>query len=102
MLQTLDQAVAILFESGYSQRDELDADRVATLLLADSGYDPLALRRFLERAQNIDHANDAINTTHPPSAERLASLDRLIADEQFNELALARNTTRFNRYVKTP
>lgn len=99
-MQALDQAVAILFESGYSQQDELDADRVATLLLVNSGFDPLALRRYLGRAQGAANETQTINVTHPPSQQRLASLDQLIADEALNELDLARNTTRFNHYVK--
>jgi len=98
--QALDQAVKILFESGYSQQDELQADRVATLLLVDSGLDPLALRRYLARAHSRDNEAQAINTTHPPSAERLASLDRLIREEHLADLDGARNTTRFGHYVK--
>lgn len=98
--QAVDEAVAILFEKGYSQQDELESDQVATLLLAQSGYDPLALRRYLARAQAFDHNSAALNTTHPPSQQRLQTLDRLIADEHLQELTLVRNTTRFKRHVK--
>jgi beta-barrel assembly-enhancing protease len=98
--QAVDQAVAILFESGYSQQDELESDQVATLLLASSGYDPLALRRYLERVQAQEQGSAALNTTHPPSQQRLRTLDRLIADENLDELTLVRNSTRFNRHVK--
>jgi len=101
-MQALDQAVKILFENGYSQQDELQADRMATLLLVNTGLDPLALRRYLARVQTVDNKSQAINTTHPPSAERLESLDRLITEEHLIGLDMARNTTRFNRYVKTP
>lgn len=98
--QAVDQAVAILFEKGYSQQDELEADQVATLLLAQSGYDPLALRRYLARAQSVDHHSAALNTTHPPSKQRLQALDRLISDEHLDELNGVRNSARFKRYVK--
>lgn len=98
--QAVDQAVAILFESGYSQQDELEADQVGTLLLAQSGYDPLALRRYLERAQALEQGGAALNTTHPPSRQRLRTLDRVIEEEHLQELKLARNSTRFKRYVK--
>lgn len=101
-MQAVDQAVKILFENGYSQRDELQADRVATLLLVNTDLDPLALRRYLTRVQTVDKQAEAINTTHPPSAERLESLDRLIMEENLAGLHLAKNTTRFKRYVKTP
>lgn len=97
--QAVDQAVAILFEKGYSQQNELDSDRVATLLLAEAGYDPLALRRYLQRAQDADHQDSEINTTHPPSRNRLQSLNRLIEEEQLDSLQLSNNKTRFEQYV---
>jgi predicted Zn-dependent protease len=98
--QAVDQAVAILFESGYSQQDELESDQVGTLLLAHSGYDPLALRRYLERAQALEQSSAALNTTHPPSRQRLRTLERVIEEEHLQELTLVRNSTRFKRYVK--
>ena len=97
--QAIDQAVAILFEKGYSQQDELDSDRVATLLLAEAGYDPLALRRYLQRAQQADNQTGEINTTHPPSRNRLQSLNRLIEEEQLDSLQLSKNKTRFEQHV---
>ncbi len=99
-MQALDQAVKILFESGYSQQDELESDRIATLLLSDSGLDPLALRRYLARVHSHSDEDPALNTTHPPSQQRLQRLDRLITEEGLAELELATNTTRFERYVK--
>lgn len=100
--QAAEQAVTILFKSGYSQQDELDADRIATLMLANSGFDPLALRRYLQRAQGMDNKDQEINLTHPPADARLTSLDRLIAEEKFNGLNQPRNTQRFKRHVKNP
>ncbi|MFC1750124.1 M48 family metalloprotease [Pseudomonadota bacterium] len=97
--QAIDEAVNILFEKGYSQQHELDSDRVATLLLANAGYDPMALRQYLQRAHSVDHASESINTTHPPSRQRLMSLDRLIKEEQLDQIQQARNSARFNKYV---
>lgn len=99
-MQALDQAVQILFETGYSHRDELEADRVATLLLLHIGLDPLALRRYLARLNASDAGARAVSNTHPPSAARMQALDRLIKEEQLAGLALASNTQRFERYVK--
>lgn len=98
--QAVDQAISILFERGYSQQDELESDQVATLLLAHSGYDPLALRRYLERVQEHEQNSAALNTTHPPSRQRLRTLDRVIEEEHLQQLTLARNSTRFKRHVK--
>lgn len=100
--QAVDQAVVILFERGYNQQDELEADQVTTLLLAQSGYDPLALHRYLERAQALEQSSASLNTTHPPSRQRLRTLDRVIEEEHLQELKLVRNSTRFKRYVIQP
>ncbi|KAF0191531.1 MAG: peptidase M48 Ste24p [Gammaproteobacteria bacterium] len=98
--QVVDQAVEILFTKGYQQQDELDADRVATLLLSTAGYDPLALRRYLERAQAIDDENSrAMNATHPPSRQRLRSIDQLVKEEGMDSARLARIKTRFDQHV---
>ena len=98
--QVVDKAVAILFEQGYSQADELDADRVATLLLALSGYDPTALKRYLQRLPSRHGETVAINTTHPPSERRLIVLSRLLEEERLSSEGFRQNRERFNRYVR--
>ncbi len=98
--QVVDKAVAILFEQGYSQADELDADRVATLLLALSGYDPTALKRYLQRLPSRPGETAAINTTHPPSETRLIALSRLLEEERLSSEGFRQNRERFNRYVR--
>ena len=98
--QVVDKAVAILFEQGYSQADELDADRVATLLLALSGYDPTALKRYLQRLPSRHGETVAINTTHPPSETRLIVLSRLLEEERLSSEGFRQNRERFNRYVR--
>jgi predicted Zn-dependent protease len=98
--QAIDQAVEILFARGYQQQDELDADRVGTLLLAATGYDPLALKRYLERVQSLDDENSrAMNTTHPPSRQRLLNIEQTVTEEGLESINLARAKTRFDRYV---
>lgn len=100
--QAADQAVKILFEEGFSKQDELDADRVATLLLAESGYDPTALRRYLSRASALETKNGHdINTTHPPSRNRLQQLDQLLLEEKLIRVSSSKLKTRFDDYVKT-
>jgi predicted Zn-dependent protease len=47
---------------------ELEADRLASTALAESGYDPQALRDYLARVQTRDYEG------LPPRAERLAAL----------------------------
>ena len=98
--QVVDKAVAILFEQGYSQADELDADRVATLLLALTGYDPTGLKRYLQRLPSRHEGAADFNTTHPPSRTRLIALQRLLEEEQLSSDGFKNNRERFNRYVR--
>lgn len=99
--QGVDRAVEILFATGYQQQDELEADHVGTLLLAAAGYDPLALKHYLERIQTLDDENSrAMNATHPPSRQRLRAIDQLVAEERLVTAGLAQGNTRFNDHVR--
>lgn len=100
--QAADQAMRILFEDGYQQRDELDADRVATLLLATTGYDPAALHRYITRIQASETTsnNHESVTTHPPSPERLAALRKTLDEEQLHGLHYPTLAERFTHHVK--
>jgi predicted Zn-dependent protease len=98
--QAVDKAIEVLFQRGFKHQDELDSDRIATLLLAFSGYDPLALRRYLGRVNDLkgDKAK-AVGTTHPPSSERLSRLDTLIAAEGLGTLKYPRAEMRFKTHA---
>lgn len=103
LMQAVDQAVEILFARGYRQQDELDADRVATLLLAATGYDPLALKRFLERTRTLDDSVDrAMNATHPPSRQRLRHIEQIAGEEDLEAVNLAKLKARFDHHVRDP
>lgn len=98
--QAVDKAVETLFSSGYQQADELDSDRVATLLLASTGYDPLALKNYLQRVQAADgEHSQSHQTTHPPSEQRMQALEQLITEEQFASLPSKKFKQRFDRHV---
>ncbi len=96
--QALDKAEAILFKKGFKQEDELEADQVATMLLAATGYDPTALQRYLDRVeQKTDKA--VRGSTHPSTAERKQAMARLIKGEQLAELRFPVLKERFQQYV---
>lgn len=95
LTQAVDKAVGILFERGYKHEDELDSDRIATLLLATTGYDPTALQRYLDRLFRMAARTEAVATTHPPTSQRLQQLDELINAEG---LASLRYPTAANRF----
>ncbi|MBB5020938.1 M48 family metalloprotease [Desulfurispira natronophila] len=83
--QAIDRAVEIMFQRGYLVEDEYEADYIGTLLLAQTGYDPAALKRYLQRVDESasTDAAETLNRTHPETQERL---DRMAA--QLNEYGL--------------
>lgn len=60
---------------------ECEADRMAAVILARAGYDPLAYLKVLGRLQS-DRSNDAglamLRAVHPPFAERIAQLQPVV------------------------
>ncbi|MBI3777184.1 MAG: M48 family metalloprotease [Gammaproteobacteria bacterium] len=108
--QAVDQATALLFEEGFNIRDELAADRVALMLLANTGYDPEALSRFLTRIDgsagvppaSAPDAPAARNDkrTHPSSTERMTALATALRTHGLTDLNLPRRSERFSTYAK--
>lgn len=99
--QAVDEAVEMLFEQGYRQQDELEADLVALLNLAAAGYDPAALGRYLGRIEAQEPASmTGERSTHPPSEERRAAITSVSEEEGLSALQLARARDRFEAHVK--
>ena len=94
--QVVDKAMMILFQSGYKIEDELEADHVATLLLAETGYDPLALQRYLHRLGDTKDTNH----THPASQKRFDSINELILEEGMSSRDFHTVEERFKSHVK--
>ncbi|MDH5546038.1 MAG: M48 family metalloprotease [Gammaproteobacteria bacterium] len=98
--QAVDKAMELLLEKGFKHSDELESDQVATLLLAQTGYDPSALKRFLQREIQASEQNSALrSSTHPPTTERLDALNAVLESEGLNDIELARGAKRFQQYV---
>ena len=95
-----------LFEVGYSKDQELEADREGTRLAVASGYSANgairmfeAFGRLYEQYQTADKsprdeaarlAQETVEgyfRSHPPSAERIAQVQKLIASEGWSVLA---------------
>ena len=72
--------VNALFQNGYSQIQELDADSLALSLLAAAGYDPgslLELFRFIQRGQGTQAGG--FSSTHPLPLQRIAAVEKDLA-----------------------
>ena len=75
-----------LMRNGYSQIQEFEADMEALILLALSGYNPMALVEVLEMLQRRQNSETILlNTTHPSPAERIANIERLVGGRQFRD-----------------
>jgi predicted Zn-dependent protease len=99
--QALDKAVKLLFDAGMKQEDELEADRVGTLLLAATGYDATALRTYVARLGDArGETTRKLETTHPPLEKRLAILDEVIRTEHLARTSAPRVTQRFRQYMR--
>ena len=104
LTQAINSTLTLLFETGYRISDEFEADRIALMILADSGYEPLALPRYLQRADNHTASHPATKKpTHPSSKERFAQLQSVVDDENFSAIRLTQNRAavmqvRFSKY----
>jgi predicted Zn-dependent protease len=96
VLKALDQAVALLFESGYQHADELESDATAIIILASSGYDVHALKRYLARLDKGGKKPE--QSTHPMNDERFNAIKQLIKDEGLRKFRGATAKSRFQKY----
>lgn len=74
------QQAGELVHKAYSRDQELEADSLGLRLARVAGYDPRGALRLLGRLPSgaAESALDAYFATHPPVAERLAQLNRLL------------------------
>ena len=100
--QALDETLDILFKKGLnSKKDELESDQYATWLLANTGYDPTALKRYFQRIQTLQAPETRVLThTHPPLKERIEHLDALIQNNQLSQNQLVKLEERFHENVQ--
>ncbi|MFW5994645.1 MAG: M48 family metalloprotease [Spirochaetia bacterium] len=95
---SIDDITQTLFTAGYSRSSEEDADLVALEILSGAGYDPRALRSFLEQMQ--EHWNPdgpGYARTHPSPQDRIDDFDDEISSgsPEVNQ----RRTERFERFA---
>jgi len=75
-----------IFKDGYSQEQELEADQEAIILLAASGYDPMAILDILKALQNTENSQSGgWNTTHPSTRERIFNVGIWIGNRQVRD-----------------
>jgi len=94
-----------VFEAGYSKAQELEADRRGTALAVWAGYSPLGAIDMFEAFAKLEHDYASAAKTpgeeisqvawkslagyfrsHPPPAERIEQIQRMIADNHWEDL----------------
>ena len=99
--QVIDKAVSLLFREGLNKLDEFEADQVGAMITANTGYEPSALHRYLQRVKKYKGEHTAIvSKTHPSFADRLVELANLSKEESLSDLKNTIDANRFNSIVK--
>ncbi|GAB3196030.1 putative Zn-dependent protease [Pontibacter aydingkolensis] len=78
-----------LLNMSYGRDDELESDRLAVRLTGEAGYDPRAMMRvmeILEKASGGAARGPEFMQTHPNPGNRIAEIQRAIAEEYPNGL----------------
>jgi predicted Zn-dependent protease len=73
--QATDSGFSVLFTLGHNQQVAFETDQIAIMLLKEAGYDPMALRRYLEKVQQSNSPSiTQFKNTHPDLSARLKRL----------------------------
>jgi beta-barrel assembly-enhancing protease len=82
LMEALVGATREMYARGLDQEDEYEADRIGAVVAARAGYDPYGLvhvLRTLAGAREDTELTGFFLGTHPPVAERIASLEALLS-----------------------
>lgn len=85
-----------VMEKGYSKSDEKSADSLGMRYAANAGYDPLAMKQFIEHEVAQGRGNDTGPfSSHPSHDKRLKEVDNTIKDEGLTGTIAPVRTQRF-------
>ena len=95
----MEGAMKILFERGYKKDDEMEADKLGTMLAASAGYDPTALKRYFTKLGSHKSAETAsIEKIHQPLDERIVLVGGVIEKNGLSEGGYI-GAERFRKFV---
>ena len=99
--QMTGKAMKILFEEGRSKEMEVEADLQGIRTMMELGYDWKSYINYLEKLDHLmGDASTEISKTHPTSHERVAAIEKLVADQKFFSKPGKKNQKRFEANVR--
>jgi len=102
--RAIEQLTSLIFK-GVGREAELESDSLGMLYAAAAGYRPDGLLTFVRKLQTNDSSPRRgrflaeMRATHPPTADRIAALERQAPAENLNLTSGQLLADRFRRYV---
>ena len=98
--QSIGDIVNTMVVSGYSQKQEFEADGKALSLMAASGYDPNGLMLMLRTLEkNYTPSGSGFGKTHPSPSDRIKNAEKLLTQYKVPDTQSYRQA-RYNAFVK--
>ena len=98
--QTLDDAADILFNRGYKAKDEIEADEIGVLLASVAGYDPSALKEFLNNVKSFEREDKTYKGEHPIFEVRMREINETLEAHGLQDVKKAKARGRFCENIK--
>jgi len=98
--QTLDDAADILFNRGYKVKDEIEADEIGVLLASVAGYDPSALKEFLNNVKSFEKEDKTYKGEHPIFEVRMREINEALVAHGLQDVEKAKARDRFCENIK--
>ena len=98
--QTLDDAADILFNKGYKAKDEIEADKIGVLLASVAGYDPSALKEFLNNVRSFEREDKTYKGEHPIFEVRMREINETLKSHGLQDVRKAKARERFYENIK--
>lgn len=93
---SIDDVVKTLVVNGYGKTQEYDADKSALIYLAKAGYNPDALKNFLEKLVSLGkESGGGILKTHPATSDRIENVKDNMPKEKPDLSFVSKRTERF-------
>ncbi|MBI5641289.1 MAG: M48 family metalloprotease [Nitrospirae bacterium] len=98
---SIDDIVKTLVVNGYGRSQEYDADKTALDYLSKAGYDPSALKAFLDRIIAGGKASEGgIMKTHPATTDRIGNVMENMPSTGADSSYVRKRTDRFISFLR--